>query len=383
MMSSLTTTKVTRLDSLTGLRWWAAFAVFFFHVRNFIPIPGWLGELAQHGYLGVTFFFVLSGFVLTWSWRPAVGIGTFYWRRIARIFPLHLVTLALAIPVFYSFAPNPAETWVKPFDMGVLLLSLLLLQGWSRDPAVLFAGNPAAWTLTAELFFYALHPFIMKVLRLINGRYAVWAALGVLLLSVGARILIMLQPGGLVSGLPWPVLRLNEFVIGMCLAWAFRAGWRPRIPLWVPIVLLGGYVLGLGLFDRYSLTRPLYDLSTMFISEIVTALFALLICAFAMNDIAGRSRLSRARPLIALGEWSYAFYLIHATLIYAALEFIGFQNQDLVGVFWVAALLAVSIIASWLLHIAVERPAERGLRGWQNKIVDRRAQRSAPRQQAS
>jgi peptidoglycan/LPS O-acetylase OafA/YrhL len=379
MMSSAVTPRAVRLDSLTGLRWWAAFAVFFYHVRNFIPVPGWFGELAQYGYLGVTFFFVLSGFVLTWSWRPGVGIGTFYWRRIARIFPLHLVTLALAIPVFYSLAPDPADTWVKPFDVGVLLLSLLLLQGWSRDPAVLFAGNPAAWTLTAELFFYALHPFIMKVLRLFNSRHALSTAVGILLLSIGARVLITLQPGGMLAELPWPVLRLNEFIIGMCLAWAFRAGWRPRIPLWIPILLLGGYVMGLGFFDRYALTQPLHVLSNIFISEIVTALFALLICAFATNDLAGRSRLSRARPLIALGEWSYAFYLIHATFIYGALKLLGFQNPDLIGASWVVVLLAISIAASWILHIAVERPAERGLRTWQRGIVDRRAQQRVTR----
>lgn len=95
-----------RLDAITGLRWWAAFAVFLFHVRNIVPLPGPVAEVAQFGYLGVAFFFVLSGFVLTWSWRPDVDKRTFYWRRFARIYPLNVVTLLLAIPVFYSFAPD-------------------------------------------------------------------------------------------------------------------------------------------------------------------------------------------------------------------------------------------------------------------------------------
>ena len=63
-----------RLDSLTGLRWWAAFAVFFFHLRNLIPLPGPIEAIAQFGYLGVTFFFVMSGYVLTMSWRPTSGV---------------------------------------------------------------------------------------------------------------------------------------------------------------------------------------------------------------------------------------------------------------------------------------------------------------------
>ncbi|GEK84954.1 acyltransferase family protein [Microbacterium aerolatum] len=116
-------TGTPRLDSLTSLRWWAALAVFFFHVRNIVPLPGVVGELARYGNFGVAFFFILSGFVLTWSWQPSVGIGTFYWRRFARIYPLHIVTLLAAIPVFYSLSPNPAQSWVKPMDVAVLVLS--------------------------------------------------------------------------------------------------------------------------------------------------------------------------------------------------------------------------------------------------------------------
>lgn len=374
-----------RLDSLTGLRWWAAFAVFFFHLRNLIPLPGPIEAIAQFGYLGVTFFFVLSGFVLTWSWRPTVGIGTFYWRRIARIFPLHLVTLALAIPVFYSFAPDGTQSWVKPFDIGVLALSLFLLQGWSRDPSVLFSGNPAAWTLTAELFFYALHPFIMRPLRRLGIRSALGVALTILILSVIARIAIMLDPTSLLAGLPWPVLRLNEFVIGMSLAWAFRAGWRPRLNIWIPVLLMTLYLGGLIVLGRYPAANPLLDVSAGFVSEVMTALFALLICAFAARDLSGRARISRSRPLVALGEWSYAFYLIHATLIYAAREMFGYLSLDAKGVIVALAVLASSIAAAWLLHIGVERPSERALRNWQSRwLLERAARRptnahSAPR----
>ena len=60
-----------RLDSLTGLRWWAAFAVFCYHMMNFAPVPG-LGAVARYGNHGVAFFFVLSGFVLTLV-RPHLG----------------------------------------------------------------------------------------------------------------------------------------------------------------------------------------------------------------------------------------------------------------------------------------------------------------------
>lgn len=372
--ATVTEARTPRLDSLTSLRWWAALAVFFFHVRNVVPLPGVIGDVARYGNFGVAFFFILSGFVLTWSWRPTVGIGTFYWRRVARIYPLHIVTLIVAIPVFYSYSPDPQQTWVKPFDIAVLVLCVLLLQGWSRDPAVLFAGNPAAWTLTAEMFFYAMHPFITRVLRLLSSRAALWAAVGVLGLSVGARALIILDPAGWLAGLPWPILRLNEFVIGMCLAWSIRLGWRPRVPVFVPITLLVAFLLGLQIFQRVPYLAPVYDVLASFVSEIMTALFALLICAFAAADLAGKTRIARSRPLVLLGEWSYAFYLIHATLIYIVLGSLGPQH-GVAGVIWILVLLGSSIIAAWALHAFIERPVEKRLRAWQNKKVEQRAMR--------
>lgn len=372
----VTEARTPRLDSLTSLRWWAALAVFFFHVRNVVPLPGVIGDLARYGNFGVAFFFILSGFVLTWSWRPTVGTGTFYWRRFARIYPLHLATLIVAIPVFYSFTPDSAQTWVKPFDIAILVLCLLLLQGWSRDPVVLFAGNPASWTLTAEMFFYAMHPFITRVLRLFSSRGALWTAATLLALSVAARTLILLNTDGWLAGLPWPILRLNEFVIGMCAAWAIRLGWRPRIPVWVPVVLLGAFLLGLQVSQRVPQLAPISALMSSYVSEIMTGLFALLICAFAMADLAGKTRLSRSRPIVLLGEWSYAFYLIHATLIYIVLANLGRQH-GLIGLVWIVILLGISVLAAWALHVLIERPIEKHLRAWQNAYVERhRARRN-------
>lgn len=366
-----------RLDALTGLRWWAAFAVFLFHVRNIVPVPTPLAEVAQFGYLGVAFFFVLSGFVLTWSWRPEVDKRTFYWRRFSRIYPLHVVTLLIAIPVFYSFSPDPEHTWVKPFDTALLILCLLLLQGWSRDPVVLFAGNPASWTLTAEAFFYSLHPFISMLLRRLTMVGAIIAAGGVAAFALGTRVFIELSPGSAIAGLPWPILRLNEFVLGMCLAWAFRRGWLPRIPLVIPVVLLVAWFGVLAALPDQQETLALYGAVAPYTNEVATVLCALLIIAVASIDLRGRSRVMNRRALVALGEWSFAFYLIHATIIYAAVDLFGKQPGGWSGLLWVAGLLTVSIVAAWALHVYIEAPVERMLRNWQNR---RREQRRSARQ---
>lgn len=157
--------RMKRLDALTGTRWWAAFVVFLYHMAVFASIPGITAEIIGRGFFGVTFFFAFSGFVLTWSASRAVSLSTFFWRRFARIWPVHVAATIIAIPVFYSFAPNPDQSWVKPVDVVVILVSILLLQAWSRDPVVIFAGNPADWTLSVEALFCMLHPWIGRAMH--------------------------------------------------------------------------------------------------------------------------------------------------------------------------------------------------------------------------
>lgn len=367
MTSAQNDPTLPRLDAITGLRWWAAFGVFFFHIKNLIPLPGPLALLAPLGNYGVTFFFVLSGFVLTWSWRAQTDKSTFYWRRFARIYPLSLVTLLMALPVFYTFDPASAPDWVKPVNVGILLLCVLLLQGWSRNPDILFAGNPAAWTLTVEAFFYALHPFVTMVLRRLSLIGALVAAAAVVAFAVSTRVALLAFPDSWLTQVPWPVMRLNEFVLGMCLAWAFRKGWIPRIPLVVPLGLLLVWFAIIVLSPRVPDLVGVYQFMAPYGNEVATVLLALLIVTVASIEMRGRARLMRVRPIVALGEWSYAFYLVHATFIYGALRLFGPQSGGWSGVLWFAGVLGVSIVVAWLLHVGVERPVEKRLRDWQTE----------------
>lgn len=343
-----------RLDSLTGLRWWAAFAVFLHHMGSFAPLPA--REFLVFGNFGVTFFFVLSGFVLTWSARPGLPVTTFWWRRFARIWPAHAVALLLAMPVFYSTSPSAADWWVKPLDLGVLALSVVLLQGWWRDPAVLFSGNPAAWTLTCEAFFYALHPALHRgFLRLRRGGVlaATAAVVGV---AVLLRVAALVWPDSAAADLPLPLFRLTEFVIGIGIARAMRLGWHPPVTPALTYVLTAGALTFAYVFSDQVAAR--------FVNEAVIVLFALMIAAVAGRDIAGAPSLLRSRPLVILGEWSYAFYLVHATVVYAALALLGDRPVGWSGLAWYPVLLAACLAAAAALHLLVEKPIEQRLRDW-------------------
>ena len=342
-------------------------------MRVFAPLPGVVNRVFDQGYLGVTFFFVLSGFVLTWSMRPGVPRSTFYWRRFARIWPSHMVALALAIPVFYSLSPVADASFVRPLDVGVLLLSVVLLQGWSANSAVLFSGNPAAWTLTVEALFYALHPWIAKPLTLVAKRGALLLCLGAMVWAFGYRFAVLEWPTSWLASVPMPITRVPEFLVGMGLAWAMRNGWRPRIPTFVGIASMAVTLL---LFIVAAVSPAALKVA-VYGNEIFTIAVGLVIVALASATMRGRKSYFAARWQVKLGEWSFAFYLIHATAIYLALRIFGFQPASWNNLWWFAGLLVVDIVLAALLYSLVERPAERRMRRWKDARDERRAARAA------
>ena len=352
-----------RLDSLTGLRWWAAFAVFLFHMRVFAPLPH-LDAVVPYGNFGVTFFFILSGFVLTWSARPTTRTTTFWWRRFARIYPAHIAALLLAIPVFYSTNPDPSQWWVKPLSIGTLLLSVLLIQGWSTDATILFSGNPAAWTLTCEAFFYALHPLLHRLFVRLRARGALIATGAVILLAFGYRIAVIVAPDAWFAHLPLPVVRLSEFVIGIGIARAMLAGWRPRVPP-LGYYLAGGFALvWLVLASKFGFNDPVSIGLLRTANEWIIVLFTLTIAAVAARDLRGGGSLLRTPWLVKLGEWSFCFYLVHATVMYVFLTVFGSQPTSWSNLGWHVAVFTVALVGSWVLHSFVERPSERRMRRW-------------------
>ncbi len=136
----------SNLPRLTGLRAFAALAVFGFHVSSrwgVFHIP-----LAYLGYTGVAMFFVLSGFVLAWSTKPGTRARTFYRRRFARIYPAHLVVLLAAAVV-------PVVQVAR--SLTVALPNLFLVQSWSTN------GNPKKGDQRIELARATTQSFTLTV----------------------------------------------------------------------------------------------------------------------------------------------------------------------------------------------------------------------------
>ncbi|RIJ46517.1 acyltransferase [Clavibacter lycopersici] len=336
------------LPSLTGLRWVAAFVVFAYHVRN----TGYFSGHAQDamsavfgaGATGVSLFFLLSGFVLAWSDRPGRGIVSFWRHRLARIYPVHLVTLVAALLLAAGTLPA-----IRTGDPHAVVADALLVSSWKADWWQ--AGNPVSWSLTCEAFFYLVFPLVIPLLR--RARADLLIAAAVLL----ATVVVVGPVISAAEGLPvfwyaFPLTRLPEFLLGVVLALLLRSGaWRGARLVPAIVLALVGYA-----------AAAAWPGSPFGTAGFTIVGFALLVTALARADVAGRRTVLATRPLVALGVLSFPFYMAHLLVVQTIAAGFGGSMPPLPA--WQAAILTacalvLALFAALVLHHAVEVPGRR------------------------
>jgi peptidoglycan/LPS O-acetylase OafA/YrhL len=187
--------KAKKLPYLTELRFFAALYVIFFHsagLFTFLPQPAFL--FLHHGYSAVSFFFVLSGFIIYYTYsaiNPADRSIVLNYRiaRFARIYPAYITALVLScVAGFYLYLSLGNYTNIVT-DIIVFVLSIFMLQGFmahSLDSGLNF--NKPGWSLSSELAFYIGFPWI---LRLVNK---VASARGIIMWIVVMWLLSLVAP---------------------------------------------------------------------------------------------------------------------------------------------------------------------------------------------
>jgi peptidoglycan/LPS O-acetylase OafA/YrhL len=345
---------VRRLPSLTGLRFAAAFGVFGYHFAPHLAGDAHtvLGEVFARANSGVSFFFILSGVVLTWSRGPGDTPRRFYQRRFARIYPDYLAAWVLTL---LGLAYQG-----RMFDFPAGGLSLLLIQSWVPRFNIFLGWNGVSWTLSCEAFFYLVFPFIVGKVERLRRPLVLVPFLCLPTLLLGAIGLVR-YPHSQPVTLIWlqsilPPVRLCEFVVGIVLAVELRRGTLPKVPLWAAGVALAG------IYALFS-WGPLYWL----VVPVFIPFLALVIVAAAQRDMGGRSTTWSWRPLVLLGERSYAFYLLHQLIIRVWAGADHHRTSQIssvgVGLLWFVVVLAVAVAAASALFKVVEVPLERRLRG--------------------
>lgn len=309
-------TTSSKLDQLTFTRFLAALSVLFFHGGRDWGIMSYLPMLTS-GPTAVSFFYVLSGFVMTIAYyRPntKLDLGSYALARFSRIYPVYIFSFVLTCIYYIDLI---ARTKTRE-----LLANIFLLQAWS--PKYVQSFNIAAWSLSVEAFFYLLFPLLLMGL----SKFTLQKLNLLVLLFWGISqftflTLMLYEPDKLHWLAYFPLFHLNAFLLGIAGGMWYLSGksqqTSKRSVILILILFSFAFVLLMlslrAYFPMYFMTLPL-DVG------LLAPFFLILILALAL-DKSYLSNLFSHHWLVLLGNASYALYILHLPFRWLLEKFIA------------------------------------------------------------
>ena len=341
------------INTLTSLR--LIFALMVFGAHCYVIAPFFDVHFFKEGFVGVSFFFVLSGFIIAYNYQEKLTEHTttkrkFWIARIARVYPLHWLTLLLAALLGGYVVYTGTADWCRHF-----LASLTLTQAYIPRPDYFFSFNSPSWSLCCEQLFYFCFPFLIPLARN-SKRLFLFFLFCALLVVIGMHF----TPEEDIKGYWYvnPITRFPDFIVGMLLFQVYRylkdreISYRQGTIIEVlSIAIFAGFYL-------YATEIPkVYRYSCYYWLPV-----SLILLSFALQK-GSLSRLLNNRYLIIGGEISYSFYLIH---LFVSLTYVEWQKQSGWQISWmvsVPVLLGIILLLSLLSYYRFEKPM--------NKLIKR------------
>lgn len=368
------------IKALTGLRLFAAIWVVLFHFRPLLAqaapdVSSALAPVLNSGAQGVDLFFILSGFVLAWNYLDRMGPSWstrdtlhFLWMRLARVWPVYLVTLHLAA-LWIIFTLNvghvPAEN-ADTLTATSYIRQLFLVQLWFQPYFDGSSWDGPAWSISAEWLAYLTFGFLALVIfRLARAT----RARSLLLLAFATTlppVMFLLASGQFYTPWSWLPRILLQFTAGAIACAAVRRldpGDRTRILAGVGSIILVGAIIGtLYWLDGHPIPGVIDS------GGVVDLMFVPLVVTLAIG--AGTlPRLLSVRALVYGGQISFSLYMVHE-LVHTAWNWAAEQFELLLvgpaGPWLLTAVFAVTLACSAVLYHVVEEPA----RHWMRRMVD-------------
>ena len=349
------------IKPLTSLRFVFALMVFCSHLQffDYAEYPAFKEiqyYVTGEGFIGVSFFFILSGFILSLNYDERllsrkVTFREFWVARIARVYPLHAVTLLIALALVVDGTEQWGDFFVDPAASTVMFLSnATLLHAFIPVPEYFFSYNTPSWGISDEMFFYFAFPFIVFLFVRNKAllRYG-W------LLFLAVPVVMRFSPGE--SHHPFmyinPFFRLVDFVLGITLHQVFKHRY-----------LSGLFRTKLGATAMELLAFGLFGVAFYYHNDVLMGYrfssyywlpMAAIIFAFAHQG-GYVSALLSARAWVWLGEISFSFYLIHQLTMMYLLTLNG--RHGFTGNTYVLSglMFVVALGLSYALHRWVEVP---------------------------
>jgi len=342
--------------ALSSLRFFAALFVVLFHNIQMSDTLKAAPKIFTAGPQMVTFFFVLSGFVLVLAYCPdkMPSLKTYAVKRLTRILPAYFIALALSVALLLYFS--------KGFSPVAFVLNLLLLQSWF--PSYPLSINGPGWFLSDLVFFYAVFPVVLMYLKKAQPSPIKFIILCLFLWLCTQIVLTILLNTTFYKGSPsrshalifyFPLSHLCSFVLGMAGAYFFITQANPlKLSTAKSIVIMLFLLCLIVLLIENQLTiRKLLGIRLPFYSSFYAPLFLLLVGCFCVSDNFITSILS-IKPLIILGESSFSVYILQKPvriILHSILEPMSIP-YDIFLLIYIVLLTALGI----LLLYTVDRP---------------------------
>lgn len=335
-----------KITQITFTRFVAAMAIVISHFNKDVflyKIP-YLSEVFQRANVGVSYFFILSGFIMIVAYhkKEKIGYADYYRNRFARIYPLYVVGLLL---LWF--------TREEKFVFTDILLYLFGLQSWIPGKAMVL--NFPGWSISVEFLFYLLFPFLYNYLYSKKNK-SIWVI--TILIWITTQIFSNLyMNSGFYRGphteshdfiTYFPLLHINEFLIGNLAGLFFIKNYQQKdFDFSISLVFIA--ILLCLIFV------PLY-----FHNGLMGILFIPLIILISRNN-GVLTKVFALKPLEYLGEISYAIYITHIPVLYILRKLIWkkylFDIDIMFGIYMVFLLLC-----SALFYQIIESPAREFLR---------------------
>lgn len=351
-----------KLKALTSLRFFAAISIVWLHSKVHFS---WAGVGPNLPFVqGVSFFFVLSGFILMHSYGSRnISYRRFLVNRIARLWPLHFVTL-LSVILFMradSQAFNGPGILAQSYS---LVANFFLLQSWVPTLSYAFSWNAVSWSISTELFFYAMFPLLVWLMK-IRPIYAILIGMVPLVAIATVSSVFHIPALGGVFDLTitsllyaFPVSRLFEFTLGMTAYWAW-SGWKTRYPQTIlsganiEYTLIVLWVIWFGwVYQPAQVSLASYAVASQWFGQAGSSFlfaFTIVVCAGSTGPLA---RILSNQTLVTLGEISFAIYMVHQIIM----KLFAINAPEMASPLFIFGSI---LIAGTIGHYLVELPGKR------------------------
>ncbi|WP_235917451.1 acyltransferase family protein [Hymenobacter busanensis] len=348
--------------------------VFFFHVAELTP-PSYLQGFVKQWFIGVTIFFVLSGFLIAHRYMDWVTLTPGWWRvylrnRFARIYPIFFL---LTAGVFVQYAlrlPYVSSAWVDTYTwkdrLFVVLANLTLTRAFFGQ--LILGELPTAWTLTVEETFYLSAPLLLLLVRRRAIFLVIWPVValvvGLVLVGMHVQIYRFMESTRFMIGFTY-FGRATDFIMGVALA-----VWLRRQPAGRSVrrcTLIGSLaIIGIMACSQYLIggmnshpTQAIWYVPAGLLQLLALPFFIAVLLAGLTGEQSLLRRVLETKTAHWLGKASYVFYLIHGGPYKNAFTTYVTDNT------WVR--LAVGIAVSLALYKWVEHPLNQFFRAKQAK----------------